>query len=492
MIGKIYKTFNCFKTTMSLEVETSWLQRYNWFLGKSRIDHKQHQQDGIMWCVENETRTEPLYGVRGGFIADEMGLGKTILMIGTFIVHFMPNTLIVVPTMLMNQWAKEIFRTTGHNALIYYGSKHKKGITLEQLKLAPIVITTYNTLVPTKQMPKCMLLDMDWSRVVFDEAHHLRNKNIRSASCRALKTGVSWLVSGTPIQNKKSDFYNLCAMLGLPASVYTDIDERLNIMRHFILRRTKAEAGIILPSVTQDKAIIAWATYNERKLSEDIHSALHSASYKLPLFTQARKACILPELLLDSYPSMIQSRTITNNFIYTDALKYSSKMDHVISVIMERADNGSGKLVFCHFRDEIDVIIRRLKERGMSNVVAFDGRDTKRSRAMKLSQKYDALILQIQTGCEGLNLQEHYSEIYFISPHWNPAVEDQAVARCHRIGQIKPVFVFRFQMCDFLKEQQLEQIENEDVEMNDLSSMDEYITSVQERKRELVLDILPS
>jgi SNF2 family DNA or RNA helicase len=463
------------------------IEKYNWFVGKSKIDHKKHQQDGIMWCVENETCPAPLYGVKGGFIADEMGLGKTILMIGTFIVHFMPNTLIVVPTMLMNQWAKEILRTTGHHAMVYYGSKYKKGVTLAQLKAAPIVITTYNTLVPTKHTPRCMLLDMEWSRVVFDEAHHLRNKNSRSAICRELKTEIRWLVSGTPIQNKLRDFYNLCNVLGLPASAYTNINERLIIARHFILKRTKAEAGIVLPPVIQDNEQIAWASHNERKLSENIHNALQTASYKLPLFTQARKSCILPKMLQDSYQAMIQDRTITNNTIYVDALKYSSKMDHVIRIILGQAGNGAGKLVFCHFREEIDVVIRRLKEGGMSNVVAFDGRDTKRTRAMKLSQKYDALVLQIQTGCEGLNLQEYYSEIYFISPHWNPAVEDQAIARCHRIGQIKPVFVFRFQMCDFLRGD----TDDDDVRKEDLSTLDKYITSVQEKKREIVFDVLP-
>jgi len=76
--------------------------------------------------------------------------------------------------------------------------------------------------------------------------------------------------------------------------------------------------------------------------------------------------------------------------------------------------------------------------------------------------------LQIQTGCEGLNLQENYSEIYFISPHWNPAIEDQAIARCHRIGQSKVVFVQRFIMAPF---------------SDSYINIERYVHSVQENKR---------
>ena len=88
------------------------------------------------------------------------------------------------------------------------------------------------------------------------------------------------------------------------------------------------------------------------------------------------------------------------------------------------------------------------------------------------------LILQIQTGCEGLNLQENYSEIYFVSPHWNPAVEEQAIARCHRIGQKKEVVVNRFEMSGFVG-QKLE-----------TKTVDNYVGSVQDCKRKIVSEII--
>ena len=103
----------------------------------------------------------------------------------------------------------------------------------------------------------------------------------------------------------------------------------------------------------------------------------------------------------------------------------------------------------------------------------FDGRTSHNERNEILTSKIDVLILQIQTGCEGLNLQQ-FKEVYFVSPHWNPAVEDQAVARCHRIGQDEPVDVFKFEMEGFDK--------------NSIT-IERHCTNVQTCKRELSEDL---
>ena len=92
-------------------------------------------------------------------------------------------------------------------------------------------------------------------------------------------------------------------------------------------------------------------------------------------------------------------------------------------------------------------------------VETFDGRVNKNERNNILTRRdLDVLILQIQTGCEGLNLQ-HFSEIYFVSPHWNPAVEDQAIARCHRIGQTEEIKVYRFNMVGFDEDRESQTID---------------------------------
>jgi SNF2 family DNA or RNA helicase len=167
-------------------------------------------------------------------------------------------------------------------------------------------------------------------------------------------------------------------------------------------------------------------------------------------------------------------KLLSNKMAYSEfkeAFQCSSKLDNAVAKMLERKANGCGKLIFCHFREEIDEIAERLRVGGMKSVATFDGRTSEFRRREILAEGNEALVLQIQTGCEGLNLQEHYSEIYFISPHWNPAVEDQAIARCHRIGQKKIVYVERFEMCKF-----------DDIEY-DTINIEKYVNLTQENKR---------
>ena len=174
-------------------------------------------------------------------------------------------------------------------------------------------------------------------------------------------------------------------------------------------------------------------------------------------------------------PNMIRSSLLPTNNDYVEAITSSSKVDAVVKILLQRRGNGNGKLVFCHFREEIDILLKRLREAGLDNVEFFDGRVSQAKRISILTGKFEVLILQIQTGCEGLNLQKDFSEVYFVSPNWNPAIEDQAVARCHRIGQTKEVQVFRFEMGDFEEDE----------------TLDKYIVKTQEVKREIRSEILP-
>jgi SNF2 family DNA or RNA helicase len=470
------------------------LQRFTEYLNHSNMNHKEYQREGVKWCLNNELRPDPPANIRGGFIADEMGLGKTIMVIGLMLANFKPKTLIVLPPVLIDQWFIQILRTTGHKALIYYG-ENKKKITIEHLKSACIVLTSYGGVTVTKKQIKndklTLLHEINWSRIVFDEAHHLRNKKtIVYASAKLLKSDIIWLVSGTPVQNKKADFYNLCSMLKMPASFYTDPENFTTIARNFILKRTKKQVGIEIPDINSTNDSVDWKNRKEMELSEEIHSALAFSRVQskgnytdcpmILLMLRAKQSCVMPKLMEESLRKLVREGVISDYNYFKEALKYSSKIDYVIQTILSRKDNEKGKIIFCHYRDEIDEIAKRLADGGMENIATLDGRVSNSKRNKIVNEKNNALILQIQTGCEGLNLQENYSEIYFVSPHWNPAVEDQAIARCHRIGQKNVVSVFKFHMSGFVSEQI-----DENGNKIDTLTIDKYVNSVQDSKREM-------
>ena len=483
----------------SIDTRMDMFKRY---LDKTNMEHKSYQYDGVRWCLNNELREDPPCNVRGGFIADEMGLGKTILMIGLMYSNFVPRTLVIVPPILIDQWFVQIYKTTGHKALIYHGDD-KKTITLEHLNAAHIVISTYGAITLTKKQIKDQVLTalhkVTWNRVVFDEAHHLRNsKTTRYVGARLLSARIRWLVSGTPIQNKKQDFYSLCALIRLPASFYTEPENLRLLAKSFILKRTKAQVGIEMTDIHVGKNVVDWGSQKEMALSEELHSALAFSRVNpekgfnkqivdtfrnkgtLALLLRAKQSCIYPKLIAKQLDEFVKMGFLGDYSSYKEAFDHSSKLDAAIKSILQRKDNGCGKLIFCHFREEIDEIATRLRNGGMAKVATFDGRTNGSKRYDILNDKNDALILQIQTGCEGLNLQQNYSEIYFISPHWNPAVEDQAIARCHRIGQTKPVYVERFEMCSFA-------VEEEEVTTK---TIDKYVNDVQEGKRIVASEII--
>jgi SNF2 family DNA or RNA helicase len=521
-------------TVAVVEPNKTTIEKFTQLLEKSGYNLKQYQYEGTEWCVNKEAE-----GI-GGIYADEMGLGKTFTMIATIFINFKRRTLIVLPPVLIEQWAQEIFKCTGHKPLIFHGPQ-KKTITQEQLEEVPIVLTTYSMLAPRHRcdpIGKTMLHAVKWSRIIFDEAHHLRNnKTSRFKSCFALRAAIRWLVTGTPIQNRRSDLNSLCKIIGLKQEFYSDPDNIEIIKSQYMLRRTKEQVGIMLPPVINFLETVQWKNANEKMLSEEIHSLLPNQTNvstnningylanrmnskgQLLAILKARQSCILPALIKippfneemtqgfseektqgfnvldvkdkeynevnEEYDEEYDEETDDEEYdeedlkSYNEGASYSSKLDAVIDRILERKDNGNGKIIFCHFKDEIDFIAQKLRQGGLKKVIIYDGRNSK-SGIKTLSEAADAIVIQIQTGCEGLNLQKNFSEIYFVSPHWNPSVEDQAVARCHRIGQTKPTNVFKFEMSGFDKD------DTQDDE-HQPKTLENYVNKVQNDKRLLYL-----
>ena len=448
------------------------------------VSLKKYQEVGVSWLVEKEGGTD-VDGkkIKGGILADEMGLGKTIQILSLFLSNPKRHTLIVLPRALLEQWQQAILKFLNHKPLIFHsiGNTPISNIDSHTLLNAPIILTTYGLL---HSYPLRLI---HWDRIVFDEAHHLRSSHSKSFKfAKLLNSHVKWLVTGTPIQNKLHDFFSLCSILNIPQSFYLNLDNIPLIAKLFILKRTKSQANISLPPLINNTIQAPWKSSTERILAENLHQSLSFSNIHksnnpfsnilpqspLPFLTYARQACILPSLLSNRIQQFKDDLLIDDlqHLDIQNALLHSSKLDALIDTILQRKHNKQHKIIFCHYRGEIDFIYHALTKHNLS-VQIFDGRIPQSKRQHILTNPADVLILQIQTGCEGLNLQ-HFNEVYFVSPHWNPAIEDQAVARCHRLGQDKPVSVFRFHMCD----------------LNDSNSsnIDQYTLSIQNSKRSIM------
>jgi len=480
------------------------------------LDKKQHQLEGIKWCLYHELCDRPNAGVRGGIVADEMGLGKTILMLACIRCNFRPRTLIIMPPALVSQWVGVFQRFFGHTPFVYQGSRAKK-VSIENLAQKPIVITTYGMISMRYDKAKNALSNklhsVRWSRVIYDEAHHVRNMDTaRHMGAAAIHADITWMVTGTPINNRMSDLYALCKIAGLADAFTPNLEEIKRLLGIHLLRRTKSQVGIQLPPVRSKIITVNWASQSEFEMAADIHSSMRFTSvtrqnvdqiiaylkrHPLSNLIRARQMCIYPQLIYKAVKNL-KKRGIIPQHVNLADIQTNSKIDAVVKGVMDNAENGRRKLIFSHYRGEIDILAKRIKVAGLT-CQTIDGRTKKKERCNavlpvvskgqfhSVCKAWNAvpdvlfglinnfiapqvMIVQIQTACEGLNMQ-HFQEIYFTSPHWNPAVEDQAIARAHRIGQDQVVDVYRFIMTGFGRK---------------AISFEQYCQCIQDTKREVM------
>ncbi len=469
--------------------------RFRTLLERSKMDDKPHQSEGVRWCLSRETDKD--HTTRGGIMADEMGLGKTIQMLGVIVCNCKKRTLIILPKALINQWINSIREIFNHEPLLYHG-QYVNEITEEMLSTEPIVVSTYGMLDSEKK--NNLLHKIKWNRIIFDEAHHLRNKKTKKLNgAQKLKKNnnkcIMWFVTGTPIQNRLSDLHSLYKVLGIPKDEYKNPQNHNNLIKKYLIKRMKKEIKLNIPETNEQTIFIDWLNEAERDVAEELHAYSVTQSkvpnaekckftnpYEKPMlpFTMfAKQLCVCPKAFQPHVTNLLRKdkeddETSLRNMLVNTG---NSKMDTVIKTILKRKNNRK-KLVFCQFKSEINTIKDALKSNGLT-VDVVDGSTSKKTRNEILenqdkSQNQDpnyTLILQIQVGCEGLNLQS-FSEVYFVSPNWNPAIEDQAIARCHRIGQEQQVDIFRFYMNDFDRYS---------------VSLDNHIKEKQEEKRSIMI-----
>ena len=504
----------------------TYKQLFSIWCERKGLDIKDHQLDGIDWVIAREI--SPEIGPPGGFICDEMGLGKTILTIAAMVLNpsaSKQHTLIVLPKTLLEQWSKAILRFIGIEPLVYHGSGVNK-ITKTDLTNAQIVVTTYGMVATRKTREyqeefKSPLWEKKWSRIIFDEAHYLRNhKTGIFKGARLLNGTIKWMVTGTPINNKRRDFYNQSIIQGVGKCFTPKVEEIRAIINEVVLKRTKKEIGIVMPNLIENIIEVEWQSKEEERFVRNIHSLMNF----VPVTAQnvdrviqnlgtylgkgiswlmlMRQSCVFPQLAQEALQRRAQKAGYDTEPI--DAGLTDSKMSTVVNEIVKRKKSGKSKLVFCMFRKEMEHLKKELWLNGIGSAT-INGSTTKKQRRAALQAKMnmetreimiqklknshehilniidsylqpEVLIAQIQTCCEGLNLQ-HFSEVYFTTPHWNPAVEYQAIARAHRIGQEKEVEVFRF-VTTFTNP----------VPKSRSISLDQYCIEIQKKKRECAIE----
>ena len=422
----------------------------------------------------------------GGILADDMGLGKTIQAL-TMMHHYKASTgnlkaIVVCPTTLIYNWKNEVEKFTPTLSWhIHHGSLRSR--SAEDMQKHNIIITTYGTLRSDIQL----LLKIKFDYVVLDESQAIKNPSSKVTKAACLLEAKNRLcMSGTPLQNNTFDIFAQMNFLnpGLLGSMEffrnefaTPIDkfgeqEQKDHLRKllypFILRRTKEQVAKDLPEKTetilfcemekeQREIYEAYRnSFRDKILGEiDTQGINKSQLTILQGLMKLRQICDSPAILNeeDKYPN------------------HSIKLEELTREITENIGEHKA-LVFSQFLGMLALIKQKLTEDGIP-FEYFDGSTSAqdREKAIQNFQNNDecrVFLISLKAGGVGLNLTAA-DYVYIVDPWWNPAVEQQAIDRTHRIGQTKNIFAYRM-IC--------------------IDTIEDKILQLQERKRKLASELI--
>ena len=422
----------------------------------------------------------------GGILADDMGLGKTVQAL-SMLSHYQKEdgnlkALVVCPTTLIYNWENEIKKfTPSLNWCIHHGSLRTR--KPEDFEKYNIVITTYGTLRSDIQLMMKILFDY----VILDESQAIKNPSSKVTKAACLLTAKNRLcMSGTPLQNNTFDVYAQMNFLnpGLLGSVEffrnefsTPIDkfgeqEQKDHLRKllypFILRRTKEQVAKDLPEKTE--TILFCEMEEEQKKVYDAYRNVYRDKIMGVIEGEG-----IDKSQLTILQGLMKLRQICDSpAILNEEEKYpnhSIKLDELTREITENIGEHKA-LVFSQFLGMLALIKEKLRE----NNIAFDYFDgstppQERERSIQNFQTNDksrVFLISLKAGGVGLNLTAA-DYVYIVDPWWNPAVEQQAIDRTHRIGQTKNIFAYRMICKD---------------------TIEDKILQLQERKRTLAKELI--
>jgi len=414
-------------STLRAELRDYQLEGYNWL---SRLAH---------WGV-------------GGCLADDMGLGKTIQALAALLASANDGpALVVAPTSVSNNWISEANKFTPTLNIRTLAGKNRAQ-TIAELGKFDLLITTYTLL----QQENELLSAVHWQTVILDEAQAIKNAATkRSKAAMALKSKFKLITTGTPVENHLGELWNLFhfinpGLLGtlnrfnerfaIPIERYHNRDARLKLkklIRPFILRRIKSQVLEELPPRTEVTLEVEMS--EEEKL---FYEALRQNALEVLENNREKKARhlqILTEIM------KLRQACCNPKLITPDTSIGSAKLKVFASVIDDLLDGGHKALIFSQFIGHLSILREHLDSKGI-NYRYLDGATSSPKRKQEVdrfqSGEGDLFLISLKAGGLGLNLTAADYVIH-MDPWWNPAVEDQASDRAHRIGQTRPVTIYR-------------------------------------------------
>jgi superfamily II DNA or RNA helicase len=394
-----------------------------------------YQRQGVSWL--HFLRESGL----GGVLADDMGLGKTlqtICVLGA-------RSLVVCPTSVLPNWRAELakFRPS-LRVCVYHGPQRALDPSAE------VTLTTYALL----RLDAEALSAKEWNTVVLDEAQAIKNPDSQvSRAAYGLKASLRLALSGTPVENRLEELWSLMhftnpgllggrkafaerwaqPVLDGKAEAASALRRRI---RPFVLRRLKAEVAPELPPRTES---VLHVTLDERERA--VYDAVFAAtrSEVVALLGQGGNVLKALEALLRLRQAACHAALLPGQHAAS-----SSKVQALLEALETASADGHKALVFSQWTSLLDLIEPELRRAG----IAFERLDGSTPNRGDVVQRFQAdggapvMLISLKAGGTGLNLTAA-DHVFLMDPWWNPAVEAQAADRAHRIGQERPVFVYR-------------------------------------------------
>ncbi len=443
---------------------------------------RDYQHEGLTW-LQNLMQVG-----MGGILADDMGLGKTLQTLAHILTEknaqrLQHPALIIMPTSLIANWQDEAARFTPQLKLLSLHGQQRHTL-FSQIAEADIVISTYALLSRDSQH----LLAHEWHIVILDEAQTIKNSRSKAALCVSqLRAQQRLCLTGTPLENNLGELWSLFNFL-MPGwlgdnksftrqyrtPIEKNADEQRLVhlkgrLKPFILRRTKQQVARELPAKTEITQLID-LTNAQRDRYETLRLAMDKkVRDEIQRVGAARSHIVVLEALLRLRQVCCDLRLLGEEDAQQYTSKASAKMLHLVEMLRTFTEQGRRILVFSQFTSMLALIVGELNHAKISFVQLTGQTKDRRTPVQRFqAEQVQVFLISLKAGGVGLNLTAADTVIH-VDPWWNPASEAQASDRAYRIGQSKPVFIYK---------------------LIARGSVEEKIQQLQQRKAELASSIL--